>query len=285
MYSSKPSKFFNEIKLTPIVENSTIFCAGYELGIWRHKQYAEHLMEWLTDYALIEDELKSFNSSTGRNLTKQAANRVYKATDKKPVNKRGEIGEISLHAVCRYFFDTIPFVTTCYFKSATNDTVKGFDLIHTRLLPDNKFEIWFGESKFYTERNKAIESAIISINKVFEDNYFQNEKIWILSKQKNQSGTSVHVERLFESNVTIDELLKVAVFVIGIVAESEATKNANDLNDEYFVSLTEEINIMAKKLFSNKIKQKVNLKLIYIPLGNKKELICSFDAKLNGIQK
>src|SRR3712207_7792467 len=34
-----------------------ICCAGFELKAWRCGPFAEHLMEWLPEYALPEDEL------------------------------------------------------------------------------------------------------------------------------------------------------------------------------------------------------------------------------------
>src|SRR3712207_6787165 len=92
-----------------------ICCAGFELKAWRCGPFAEHLMEWLPEYALPEDELAVTHANMYVQL-KKAAMRVYKSEKYK---KRGEAGEITLHAICRDYFDTLPISPRVFYKSAS----------------------------------------------------------------------------------------------------------------------------------------------------------------------
>jgi len=57
-YSNKPKRFLERLFFqdggNPV---NGICCAGFELKAWRCVPFAEHLIEWLPEYALPEDEL------------------------------------------------------------------------------------------------------------------------------------------------------------------------------------------------------------------------------------
>jgi hypothetical protein len=96
-------------------------------------------------------------------LIETAAERIYK-TEKSA--HRGEIGELLLHAICRQFSGTFPAISKIYYKDSSNDVVKGFDLVHTRLeQTTGELQLWLGEAKFYTSGTKAIADTIASIRK------------------------------------------------------------------------------------------------------------------------
>ncbi|MGY3103591.1 hypothetical protein ACVWW7_000218 [Bradyrhizobium sp. LM6.9] len=104
-YVNKPKRFLERLYFkdgdNPV---DGICCAGFELKAWRCVPFAEHLIEWLPEYALPEDEL-SVNHGNMYVKLKQAAIRVYTSEKYK---KRGEAGEIALHAICRDYFGTLP---------------------------------------------------------------------------------------------------------------------------------------------------------------------------------
>lgn len=113
-------------------------------------------MEWLPDYALAEEELKVSHGNMYVRL-RQAAVRVY--TSQKYQN-RGEAGEITLHAICRDFFGTLPISNRVFYKSASNDVVKAFDMVHARIPDSGGVEIWLGESKLYLDPMAGVADAI-----------------------------------------------------------------------------------------------------------------------------
>src|SRR5688500_4132024 len=102
-------------------------CAGYERGEWRDKQLAEHLVEWLPEFALTASELKTIDGGNAVSLLRRAAQVVYQSAKFK---NRGEFGELLLHAAVRQVHNSIPAISKIYYKTAVNDTVKGFDAVH-----------------------------------------------------------------------------------------------------------------------------------------------------------
>jgi hypothetical protein len=148
VYKNKPDRFlqrlhFEDSKNPP----HGVCCAGFELEVWRASPFAEHLVEWLPEYALPEEELRVHHGNIYVKL-KQAAIRVYTSEKYK---KRGEAGEISLHAVCRDYFGTLPISPRVFYKSSSNDVVKAFDLVHARIPEAGPIELWLGESKLYSK--------------------------------------------------------------------------------------------------------------------------------------
>ena len=68
------------------------------------------IAEWLPDYALPEEELR-VNHANSLTKIREAALRVYTSTK---YRKRGEAGEIALHAVCRDFFGLFQFLPASF---------------------------------------------------------------------------------------------------------------------------------------------------------------------------
>ncbi|TJY55566.1 DUF1837 domain-containing protein, partial [Sinimarinibacterium sp. CAU 1509] len=121
-------------------EGQALYCAGFELQKWRCDALAAHIMEWIADYALVEEELNVSHANMYVRL-QQAAVRIYTSDNYK---RRGEVGEIILHAICRDFFKTVPFAPRVHYLTASNDVVKSFDMVHVRYLEGGTFELWLG---------------------------------------------------------------------------------------------------------------------------------------------
>ncbi len=174
VYDFKPDRFLEQRHSDPKQSpKRDVYCAGFELAQWRCVPLAYHLVEWLPDYALAEDELRTHHGNAFVKL-RQAAVRVY--TSKK-YEFRGEAGEIALHAICRDYFNTIPISPRVFFKSTSNDVIKSFDLVHARFPKDKPFEIWLGESKLYDDASAAISSAISSIKDHIDKGFLTNQKL------------------------------------------------------------------------------------------------------------
>ena len=124
----KPDRFLelrvHEIGVSP---GYTGLCAGYERGQWRAEQLADHAMDWLPEFALSITECERMNHANAARFMRRAAKVVY---DSKKFEKRGEFGELFLHIAIREAFDSIPAISKIYYKTANNDTVKGFDAVH-----------------------------------------------------------------------------------------------------------------------------------------------------------
>jgi hypothetical protein len=237
-------------------------------------------MEWLPDYALAEDELSVDHGNMYVRM-RQAAIRVYTSQKYK---KRGEAGEITLHAICRDFFGTIPISNRVFYKSASNDVVKAFDMVHARLPEGGEVEVWLGESKLYLDPIAGIDDAIKSMKDHIGAGFLTNEKMLLGPQVPKSTPRYGEVVSLFESQTSLDKLLASAVFVVLVAADSAAAQKAKDHTDEYLAEVTLELAAQVARM--SKVTDFANLRLLvmFVPLATKRALVDAFDAKLKGIQ-
>ena len=217
VYDQKPARFLvNLLNKDHEALSSSVYCAGFELGEWRCSQFAFHLAEWLPDYALLEQELR-FNHANSLLKLNQAAVRVYTSAK---YEKRGEAGEIALHAVCRDHFGTIPISPRVFYKSASNDVVKAFDMVHARTPVGEPVELWLGESKLWQNGQSAVADAIKSVRYHVDAGFLTNEKIILGPQVPRDTPRYEEISLLFHKSTSLDAFLKSSVFVVGILCES-----------------------------------------------------------------
>ncbi|MFP9084234.1 Hachiman antiphage defense system protein HamA, partial [Enterococcus faecalis] len=58
--------------------------------------------------------------------------------------RRGEFGELFLHSILKYLFNTNPLIAKIHFKDSFGHAVHGFDSIH---INTDSMTLWLGESK------------------------------------------------------------------------------------------------------------------------------------------
>lgn len=255
-------------------------CASYELGKWRSEQFARHLRQQLIQFIYPVEEWGKVNSATAEEMLRKAAIAVY-TTDK--YHNRGEIGELILFAIMRSHYNSIPLVSKFYFKDASNDTVKGFDGVHI-VRGNEGFELWLGESKFYTDADDAIRDAIQSITEHLEANYLRKEFMWIENKMSAIQKDLEDVRRLLDENLSLDEVFPILHIPVLITYESLALKSHTQATDDFKKAVSTELmghftNFKKKCLF-----KEISVHLIAIPLHSKKELQDHFEQKLKGAQ-
>src|SRR5262249_32608915 len=124
----KQPKPFLEVRVNDLSKDPSItgLCVGYERSKWRASQFADHVMDWLPEFVLNYSELRRVQSGNMTQLMREAAQRVYKS---KKFQNRGEFGELFLHIAIRQVFKSLPAISKIYYKTARNETVKGFDAV------------------------------------------------------------------------------------------------------------------------------------------------------------
>lgn len=279
-YGTKPARLLTQISYqTGTIPPSAIYCAGFELAIWRCDALADHLIEWIADYALHEDELRVHHGNMYVRL-KEAAARIYSSAI---YARRGEIGEIALHAICREFFGTIPFAPRVFYLTSSNDVVKSFDMVHVRY-PEIGPELWLGEAKFYEDGVEGARAAVKSLTDHLDQGFLQNEKL-ILGPQVSKSIPDYQrIRDLLSVQTSLDELFKTAIFPVGIASESQAATSMTSICEKYASALHTEVANMSKVIASSGLPQKVRLVLIHLPLVSKQKLADAFDARLKGLK-
>lgn len=279
-YATKPARLLTQISYqTGTIPPSAIYCAGFELAIWRCDALADHLIEWIADYALQEDELRVHHGNMYVRL-KEAAARIYSSAI---YARRGEIGEIALHAICREFFGTIPFAPRVFYLTSSNDVVKSFDMVHVRY-SDSGPELWLGEAKFYEDGVEGARAAVKSLTDHLDQGFLQNEKLILGPQVSKNIPDYQRIRDLLSVQTSLDELFKTAIFPIGIASDSAATSSAISICEEYASALHLEVAEMSKVIAASGLPNNVRIVLIHLPLGSKRKLADAFDARLKGLK-
>jgi hypothetical protein len=280
-YSHKPKRFFERVYFDEkgnLIDS--ICCAGFELQAWRCVPFAEHLIEWLPEYALPEDELDVTHANIYVKL-KKAAVRVYTSEKYK---KRGEAGEITLHAICRDYFNTLPISPRVFYKSASNDVVKAFDMVHAHFPPTGGVELWLGESKLYSDTQQAIAEALKSVREHIDQGFLREQKLLIGPQIPKSTPRYKELMELFEPQTSLDKFLEAGVFVIGVLSNSKACGAAQKIDDEYKQALNAEFSVLENSLINSHITKNIRVVLLYVPLADKDGFVTAFDSKLKGLQ-
>lgn len=281
----KPPEPFLEVKVHDLTASPPIvaLCAGYEAGQWRATQFAEHVMEWLPEFCLNAQEVKSLRSGNALRMIREAARRVYQTEKYK---SRGEFGEIFLHIALRQVYKSIPAISKIYFKDSINGTVKGFDAVHV-VINNSKLELWLGEVKFYSDYSSAIIEVIKELMEHIKYDYLRNEKMLLLSKIDTESSFSSELSKLLDPNTSLDKLFDCACIPILITYNSETLKKHKKTTDEFNKELENEIRTINQKMF-NKLSEvgllPIKVHLFLLPLQDKSILIDALDKELKGLQ-
>jgi hypothetical protein len=251
-------------------------CAGYESEQWRSERLADHLFQWLPYAALNQEHQLAFGSNNFVELLRIAAAHIYKT---KKTASRGELGELLLHLACILHFKTVPVMCKLVLKSSSNDTVKGFDGIH--LLPTKEgFELWLGESKFYTDAQEGIRDAVRSVEQHILPSFLTTEKAMIFGHIAADIPHRDEVLKLFKSQTSGDKLLGIAVFPILVTYESASVASFKEVSELYVKTLMTEIEGLREYFGQKAPNKKLRFQLMFVPLGKKKDVVASFDKRL-----
>ena len=266
-----------------------VLCAGFERGEWRNDQLADHVMEWLPEFALNYSELNEIGHHNALRMTKKAAKIVYQ-TEK--YGQRGEFGEILLHIAIRQVYKTLPAVSKIYYKSSANETVKGFDSVHV-VRRDDGLELWIGETKFYNDVTKAIYDVSKEIIDHLETDYLKSEFILIKNKIDPEWPEADALKELLHENTSLDKVFEQVCIPVLLTYDSTVVQNSKVADQDYKDNIKNEVT----KAYSNmRNKLKVHYKerfgsdfpltvhVILIPLKDKKVLVEALDARLKALQ-
>jgi hypothetical protein len=286
----RPNPFLT-VRYTHVTDNEEdiALCAGFELLAWRREQFAQHMMEWLPEFALRHDELVAMGSHNAVALIRKAARTVY-ATEK--YANRGEFGELLLHIAIRQVYETEPAISKIYYKSSVNKTVEGFDAVHV-VVKANELELWIGETKFYSSAKQAIDSVSSEIVDHMERDYLRNEFILISNKIDSSWPHADRLRQLLDANTSLDDVFARACIPVLITYDSESVQAANKVCPNYEENVSAEVNAFAlqlRKAVASKRESRgagplpVRVHAIFVPLHNKKDFVESIHRNLRSLK-
>lgn len=252
-------------------------CAGYERGTWRCEQFAEYLIEtWLPEFALRHSELTHVTPRNMGRLIRRAARAVYE-TEK--YEKRGEFGELILHAIVCQIFEAIPAVSKIYYKDGPNETVKGFDGVHV-VADGDRLELWLGEAKFYGDPAAAIRDAIESLGRLQRTHYLRGEFAAIVHKIDDAWPHADRLRTLLDRNTSLDRIFDSACVPVLLTYDSTVVASHRLQDEAYVRAVTEEWEAHHASFAGRNLPPDFRVHLILVPLGSKAHFVTALDTEL-----
>jgi hypothetical protein len=260
-------------------------CVGYEQKQWRLSQFAEHILDWLPEFALRASERESLQHSNSLKLIRQAARTVYQSAK---FQNRGEFGEIFLHAAIRQVYDSIPAISKIYFKTAVNETVKGFDAVHV-VGPPKNMELWLGEVKFYKDVKKAIAAVVKELKGHLGAKYLRSEFSLIAGKLDDKLPHYSKLKTLLSPNTSLDDVFKRLCIPVLLTYDSECLAKHSKCSDKYIEEFKAEVEKHHEAFVdalckTEGIPDEVRIHLFLLPLHTKEKLIAELDKRLKAWQ-
>ncbi len=277
---------FLELRLHEELPNPglTGICAGYESNEWRAAQLARHLIEWLPEFALTHKEIEALGPHNLVRLLTRAASVIYDTSTASPQrDKRGEIGEILLHAVLRQVFKTLPAVSKFYFKDSPNNTVKGFDAVHV-VATTSSLELWLGEVKFYKSISKAIHEVADEVTKHMSHDYLRSEFALIANKIDDSWPHANRLRLLLDKNTSLDTVFDRMAIPVLLTFESPVIQSHSAVTVDFLRDIEAELRNHHARFVAQPLPTHVRIHLFLLPMNRKQHLVESFDARLQSCQ-
>jgi len=269
--------------LSATVDDATVdpalmaLTVDYEARHWRAEALARHLLDWVLDYALRHDERTELSAGRAIEIARKAVRATFGNG-----GDRGVPGEILLHAICRQFFGSDTVINKVWFKTAANDTYKGFDAVHC-VHDGDLLQLWLGEAKFYRDVAKAIRSALSDLEEHLEADYLRAEFALIADKIDDSHPHSEELRKLMHPNTSLDAVFDRIVVPVLVTYDSDATLAHERDCPEYRADLEAEVR-RAWMRFGRGLDTDlpVTVRLFLVPLATKSALLQALDQELAG---
>jgi hypothetical protein len=251
-------------------------CANYEGGRWRATELADFLFDYLPEFALEYAELEGFHAGTGRRQLRRAARTMY-ASDK--FQRRGEFGELLLHAVCREIYSSSPAISKIFFKGSVNETVHGFDSVQV-VEVDGGLELLLGEVKFYSEIAPAMSAVAAELEAHLESDYLRDECMLITNRLDEAWPHTEALRRLIREQQTLDRVFGAMRVPVLLTYDSDCVGRHDCEDSPYPEEFAAEVHALHERFAARELPTKVIVDLILVPLKSKANLVVELDRKL-----
>ena len=248
----------------------------YELQHWRADALARHILDWVLDFSLRREERAHL--PPGRVV--EVVRRAMRATFGNG-RDRGVPGEILLHAVCRQFFGSDTVINKVWFKTADNDTYKGFDAVHC-VHYEGELQLWLGEAKFYRDLNSALRSALSDLEEHLKQEYLRSEFALIAGKIGDTHPHVNELRTLMHPNTSLDSVFDRVVIPVLVAYDSDTTGRHQIISDDYKAEIEAEAR-HAWTRFRDGLDPKlpVSVKLFLVPMNTKQAVLEALDRELS----
>lgn len=236
-YRTKGDRFFAEIHRVDAEfhRSSSGYDARYERKVWRSKQLARHLADWVPELTLKASELVEITPLNMR-AKFEAALQVVKA--ERALDVGNLLAETLLHAVLRHWFGSEPVPCKLFHRSTHGDKVtKNAHLVHG----EKGDELWIGRTHLFDERDPAPLYARIGaeLTDALDTELLVEERGIILQLREPQHYTDHAIGAALSPGAPIDDFIRVLCLPLLIAYDSSVLSDGHA--DDYQARLVEEI--------------------------------------------
>ncbi|MGL4767937.1 MAG: HamA C-terminal domain-containing protein [Formosimonas sp.] len=272
----------------------------FEDGSWKQQNIERFIGNHVHEAALSARERNALIDEP-YSLTEESKSKLrHSSSDSKA--EGSELAEICLYGIMKRHYNALPIVPKIFYKQNSRDYAKGADSVHLTI-EDNDFSIWMGESKFYSDLNKAFNEALSSVSELLATNKLKKENSILANlnelnelQQENPKLTDEVKEKIIsflgDSQRCIDKFKPKLHVPIFIMHECGITKSATELTDEYKGKLEDKHSQDAIKFFVKKIETLnginkidcIHFHLILLPIPNKSALTDWYQKSFLGVR-
>lgn len=278
-YRTTGDRFFAEIHK---VEDASFrrsasgYDARYERKVWRSKQLARHLADWVPELTLKASELVEITALNMR-AKLEAGLRVVQA--ERSLDVAGLLAETLLHAVLRHWFGSEPIPCKLFHRSIHGDKVtKNAHLVHGQ----KGDELWIGRTHLFDEKDPAPLFARIKheLSEALDTELLVEERGIILQLREPQHYTDHAIGAALSPGAPIDDFIRVLCLPLLVAYDSEVLSRGHA--DDYELHLMEEITQLGAGVTANlpASVEEVRVHVFLIPVENLVALQAQFAEEL-----
>ncbi len=278
------------------IENKRVLSIinDFENGKWRFDKFQKFIWNNIKETALSYRERQSLISEGEDSVLTEAAKHLRLTENEDERGKGSEIAEIVLYGIMKHYYNALPIVPKIYYKQNNNDNAKGADSVHIVIEGDDKFSLWFGESKFYNSiENTRLPKIIVSVKDSLslEKLKKENRIITSLSDISNFSeiseGLRNNILDLLSPNTSVDKIKPILNIPILLLHECAITKKTTHLSQEYKDEIIEYHKDRATSYFKKQIEEcadidlysEIKFHIILFPVPEKEKIVDKFITK------
>ena len=184
----------------------------------------------------------------------------------------------------RDFCNSIPLISTIYFRDAPNIPAHGFDGVHVTI-EGNEKKLWLGESKLYKSGKDGVKDLTNDIVKHFNADYLRQQFNLITRKLPTDVPEIEHWRTLMHKNQKLDVIFSSIVIPMVCTYNSQLFIDHNDETAAYIDDFKKECLALQSEFNKNKPATNLEIILLLLPVADKDELNRELDERLKSMQK
>jgi hypothetical protein len=275
--------FKSELVLEERISDSTLraYHVGFDQNKFRLSPLVETIRRVIPEYALGYHYGNNIPHTEIVDRLQDAAKTVY-TTEK--YKRRGEFGELILHLLLRDFHNSIPLISTIFFRDAPNIPAHGFDGVHITINGDEK-KLWLGESKLYQSGKDGVADLANDVVKHFNADYLRQQFNLITRKLPVETPEIEHWRTLMHQHQRLDVIFSSIVIPMVCTYNSDLFVNHSDETQQYIDDFKKECEALHDEFNKKKPATDLEILLLLLPVPDKDELNKELDARLKAMQK